>query len=133
MRDGSGIKYWHRAGKRSAILTGRHSEAVARRAQELGVSAIRQGQVTKLPVLHEILAELDVRAERTAYIGDDLPDLPPMRACGLAITVPNAAEEVKRVAHWISPRAGGDGAVRWAVERLLHAGGHWPAILRRYQ
>jgi 3-deoxy-D-manno-octulosonate 8-phosphate phosphatase (KDO 8-P phosphatase) len=131
--DGAGLKYWHRAGKRSAIITGRSSPIVSRRAEELGVSAVRQGALTKLPAFHEVLAELGVGAERTAYMGDDLPDIPPMRECGLAITVPTGVAEVKQVADWVSPVAAGEGAVRWAIESLLRAGGHWETILRRYE
>ncbi|NQU75312.1 MAG: HAD hydrolase family protein [Planctomycetes bacterium] len=132
-RDGAGLKYWHRLGKRSAILTGRTSEAVTRRAAELGMHAVRQGVMDKLPVLREILAALGVPPERTAYMGDDLPDIPPMRECGLAITVPDAVAEVKTIANWVSPCLGGHGAVRWAIEKLLRAGGLWDNILKRYQ
>ena len=132
VKDGAGIKYWHRVGKRSAILTGRSSPLVERRGGELGVTVIRQGAMDKLPVLREILAELNVPAERAAYIGDDLPDLPAMRECGLAITVADAVEEIIGAADWVSPHNGGRGAVRWAVERLLRAGGLWDGILSRY-
>lgn len=133
VRDGAGLKYWHRVGNRSAILTGRDSPVVARRAGELGISVVRQKALTKLPVLEEILAELDVRAERTAYMGDDLPDIPPMRACGLGITVADATDEVKDLADWVAPQVGGAGAVRWAIERLLRASDKWDTIMQRYR
>jgi len=133
VRDGAGLKYWHRSGKRSAILTGRNSPAVARRAEELGVSAVRQGALRKLPALREMLEELSVPASRTAYMGDDLPDIPPMRECALGVTVADAVAEVKALADWVSPLPGGRGAVRWAIEKLLRAGGLWEAILQRYQ
>ena len=133
VQDGSGLKYWHRSGKRSAVITGRTSDVVTRRMTELGVSVIRQGALDKLPVLQEILQELDVPADRVAYMGDDLPDLPAMRACGLKITVPSAADEVKAIADWVSPQPGGHGAVRWAIERLLRDSGLWSDIIRRYQ
>lgn len=133
VRDGAGLKFWHRVGKRSAIITGRQSPVVARRAEELGISVVRQNAKTKLPVLQEVLAELGVSAERAAYMGDDLMDLPPMRACGLRITVPDAPPEVQAEAHWMSPRSGGDGAVRWAIERILRETGQWGRILERYQ
>jgi len=131
--DGAGLKYWHRAGKRSAIITGRSSPIVSRRAEELGVSAVRQGALTKLSAFREILAELGVPAERTAYMGDDLVDIPAMRECGLAITVPGGVAEVKEIADWVSPVAAGAGAVRWAIEQLLRAGGQWQTILHRYE
>ncbi len=133
VRDGAGLKYWHRSGKRSAILTGRQSDVVTRRGEELGVSLVRQGALQKLPALREILDALDVPAGRTAYMGDDLTDIPPMRECGLGIAVADASAEVKALADWISPIPGGRGAVRWAIEKLLRAGGLWKTILQRYQ
>ncbi len=133
VRDGAGLKYWARAGKASAIITGRRSEVVERRAAELDVNVVRQGALNKLPALEEVLAELNVPAERTAYMGDDLPDIPVMRACGLGITVADAVGEVKQLADWISPVVGGGGAVRWAIEKLLRAGDLWDTIMRRYR
>ncbi len=133
VRDGAGIKYWHRAGKRSALLTGRQSPIVDRRGGELGVSIIRQGALLKYPVFEEILAELRVIPERTAYIGDDLPDIPCMRSCGLAITTADAVDEVKAIADWVAPQRGGEGAVRWAIEKLLKASGQWTSIMERYE
>ena len=132
VRDGAGLKYWHRSGKRSAFITGRKCELVNRRAEELGVSLVRQGALDKLPTLREVLAELGVPAACAAYMGDDLPDIPAMRECGLAITVSGGVAEVKQVADWVSPFGGGEGAVRWAVEKLLRAGGHWGTIMGRY-
>lgn len=132
VQDGAGLKFWHRAGRKSAIITGRSSGITVRRSAELGITTVRQGALNKLPALQEILAELNVSPERTAYMGDDLPDIPAMRECGLGITVQNAVEEVKRLADWTAPRNGGSGAVRWAIEELLKAGGAWDAILARY-
>ncbi|NLF33054.1 MAG: HAD hydrolase family protein [Planctomycetes bacterium] len=132
VQDGSGLKYWHRAGKRSAILTGRRSGVVDRRAAELGVSLVRQGSIDKLPALREILAEMRVDPARAAYMGDDLPDLPAMRICGLKIGVPNAVEEIQAVADWIAPVPGGHGAVRWAIEKLLRESGLWATVMARY-
>ncbi len=130
--DGAGIKYWHRAGKTSAILSGRASGVVDIRAKELGIPIVRQGALDKLPVLREILDQAGVPAERTAYIGDDLPDIPPMRAVGLAITVANGVEEVKAIADHVVDARGGEGAVRLAIEWLLKSGGLWDTILKRY-
>lgn len=133
VQDGAGLKYWHRAGRRSAVITGRESPIVARRAEELGLAAVRQKALNKLPALREVLAELDVPAERTAYVGDDLPDIPPMRECGLRFAVDNAVDEVKRVADCVIPRRGGNGAVRWVIEKLLRDAGLWQGILQRYE
>lgn len=133
VQDGAGLKYWKRAGKKSAIITGRESGVVIRRASELDIDLVHQGALDKLPALREILRDLDVPAERTAYIGDDLPDIPPMRACGLAIAVANAVPEVKQIADIVTLCHGGQGAVREAICMLLQAGGLWEKILQRYQ
>lgn len=84
-------------------------------------------------MFEEILAELRVIPERTAYIGDDLPDIPCMRSCGLAITTADAVDEVKAIADWVAPQRGGEGAVRWAIEKLLKASGQWTSIMERYE
>jgi 3-deoxy-D-manno-octulosonate 8-phosphate phosphatase (KDO 8-P phosphatase) len=132
VRDGAGLKYWHRVGKASAILTGRSSPVVERRAGELGIAHLRQGALEKLPAFEEILAEAGVEPARTAYIGDDLPDIPPMRAAGLAVTVADGAPEVREFADGVTRTPGGRGAVRELVEALLKAQGLWPRILSRY-
>src|SRR4051794_41186669 len=76
VRDGSGLKFWHLAGKRSAIVSGRKSRAVERRAAELGISPVLQGRSEKLPAFEAVLAETGLRAEQVCAVGDDLPDLP---------------------------------------------------------
>lgn len=132
VRDGSGLKYWHRSGKRSAILSGRSSPVVERRARELGIECVRLGAKDKLPVLHDILAQLAVSPACCAYVGDDLPDLPPMRACGLSIAVADGAAEVRETADAVTEQGGGRGAVREVIEALLRAQGLWATILSRY-
>ncbi len=131
-RDGAGMKYWKRAGKKLAIISGRGSQAVTRRAKDLNVDMVRLNVKTKLPVLEEVLAELDVSAERTAVIGDDLTDIPMMQHSGLAITVADAADEVRQIAAMVTTRPGGFGAVREAIEVMLKGAGLWERILQRY-
>ncbi len=130
--DGAGIKYFQRVGKTVAILSGRTSEAVTARAAELGVGLVRQGAKVKLPVYREILAELGLDEKQAAVMGDDLPDLPMMRHCGLAIAPANAVRDVRAAAGLVTRAAGGDGAVREAVEAILKAAGLWQQIMRRY-
>jgi len=132
VRDGSGIKYWQRAGKKVAIITGRSSPAVERRAEELGIDAVRQGAKDKLPALEELLTELDVRAERTAVVGDDLPDVPMMLRCGFAACPADAVEEVCERAGYVATASGGRGCVREIIEMLLERAGLWDGILSRY-
>jgi 3-deoxy-D-manno-octulosonate 8-phosphate phosphatase (KDO 8-P phosphatase) len=119
VRDGSGLKLWRAAGKRAAIVSGRSSPAVDRRAAELGVAPVLQGRDDKLAALGEVLAGLRLTADRVCAVGDDLPDLPVMRACGLAVAVADACEEVRAAADLTTITPGGRGAVREAVEWLL--------------
>jgi 3-deoxy-D-manno-octulosonate 8-phosphate phosphatase (KDO 8-P phosphatase) len=132
VRDGSGLKLWHLAGKRSAIVSGRKSRAVERRAAELGVAPVFQGVPDKLPALGVLLTETGLRAEQVCAIGDDLPDLPVLRRAGLAVATADACAEVRKAADHVTAAAGGRGAVRDAVEWLLKLQGAWPELLRRY-
>ena len=131
--DGHGIKMAIRSGLLLAIITGRESEAVAQRARELGILEIHQKAVDKLSVFQGLLARSDLRASQVACMGDDLLDLPLLRRAGLAISVPDAVDEVRAAAHYVTRRPGGQGAVREAIELLLKAQAHWPAVLERYR
>ncbi|MEX2168869.1 MAG: HAD hydrolase family protein [Pirellulales bacterium] len=119
IRDGLGIRLWQRAGGQFGMVTGRQSPIVERRAAELGVTLLRQGNDDKLPLVRELAAEAGVTLEETAYIGDDLPDLAAIRAVGLGIAVADAVEEVRAAARYTTSVRGGDGAVREVVELLL--------------
>jgi len=133
VRDGAGIAYWKRLGKRVAILSGRQCAAVEHRAKELNLDRVYQGRLEKRPVLEEILRLEGLSAEKACFVGDDLADIPAMSVAGLAITVADAAPEVRAVAHWVTQRPGGHGAVREAIEYLLRAQGRWTEVLRHYQ
>jgi 3-deoxy-D-manno-octulosonate 8-phosphate phosphatase (KDO 8-P phosphatase) len=132
VRDGSGLKLWHGAGKRSAIVSGRKSVAVERRAAELGISPVLQGRDDKLAALAEVLASTDLRLEQVCAIGDDLPDVPVLRQCGLAIAVADACPELRAVANYVTTAPGGRGAVREAIEWLLKASGQWNELVAQY-
>jgi 3-deoxy-D-manno-octulosonate 8-phosphate phosphatase (KDO 8-P phosphatase) len=129
VRDGSGLKFWHALGKRSAIISGRTSPAVERRARELGIAPVFQGCAAKLPALETLIAETKVRPEQLCAIGDDLPDLPVLRRCGLAIAVADACAEVRALADFTTPSPGGHGAVRDAIEWLLKLQGLWDGVV----
>ena len=133
VRDGSGMKYWRRAGGKIAMLTGRSSPAVAARAKELGVEALRMGLKEKLPVYREVLAELGASEERTAVVGDDLADLPLLLHCGFPVAVADAVEEVRQAAAYVTKARGGAGAVREVIELILRGSGRWGGILARYR
>lgn len=131
--DGHGMKLALRCGLSLAIISGRESVMVARRARELGVQEVHQRVLDKLPVFESLLLRKRLTAAQVACMGDDLLDLPLLRRAGLAITTPGAVDEVRAAAHYITRRPGGEGAVREAIEMLLKAQGHWPAVMERYR
>ena len=114
------------------LITKRISETVALRARDLKLEHVHQGIQDKRTVFEEILAQEGLQPEEAAYVGDDVIDLPVMRNCGLAVAVPNAREEVKDEAHFITDHAGGDGALRDAVEYILKAQGKWDQVVEEY-
>jgi 3-deoxy-D-manno-octulosonate 8-phosphate phosphatase (KDO 8-P phosphatase) len=129
VRDGSGLKLWHRAGKRSAVITGRTSDLVQLRAGELGVGWVFQGAANKREPFARLLIEAGLAAEAACYIGDDLPDVEPMKQSGLAVAVADACPEARAAAHYITRAPGGRGAVRETIERILRCQGAWPDSL----
>ena len=131
-RDGAAIRWWMRLGREMAWITGRESPAVANRADNLGVKRVYQLALRKLPVYESLLAELNISAENTAYIGDDLMDLPVMTRCGFAVAVADAAEEVRAAADLVTELPGGRGAVAETVRHLLQACGDWEKVMARY-
>lgn len=128
-RDGHGIKLLLAAGVEVAVITGRRSKVVAQRMSSLGVARVHQGHDDKRPVFDGIVRELGLDATRAAYVGDDLVDLPVMRACGLAVAVADADTRVCAAAHWCTPSRGGRGAVREVCELILAARGALDAAL----
>lgn len=132
IKDGLGIKLLQRAGITVAIITGRKSAVVGRRAAELGITDLIEGREDKLAALRELCARLDLSLAESAYMGDDLPDLAAIRAAGLGLTVADAVPEVRAVADWCSAAVGGAGAVREACEWLLRQRGAWPATVAEY-
>ena len=133
VRDGSGLKYWQRAGHQAAILSGRESVAVTRRAEELGIRIVEQGARDKVPALERILDAASCTGEQAAYIGDDLPDLPAMFRVVFRVAVADAAAEVREAADLVTQARGGCGAVRETVECILKAQGRWETIMARYR
>ena len=132
VRDGSGLKLWRAAGRRAAIVSGRSSPAVERRAAELGIGPVLQGRDDKLAAFDEVLSATGLRPEQVCAIGDDLPDVPVLRRCGLAVAVADACAEARAVAHSVTAVPGGHGAVRDAIEWLLKLQGRWADVTVRY-
>ncbi len=123
VHDGLGLKRLQANGVQVALITARISHPVAMRAAELDITHVYQGQGNKLACLRELLDALHLQADQVAYVGDDLPDLAPMRVVGLAVAVANAHRWIVDEAHWQTHQRGGEGAARELCDLLLHAQG----------
>lgn len=130
--DGLGIVLALRAGLRVAWITGRCSDAVRRRARELGVTVLLEGAANKRLGLTAACRQLGTTPEHALYLGDDLNDLPAFAVAGLPVAVASAAPEVREAACWVTRAPGGRGAVRETIERLLREQGRWQEVLRDY-
>ena len=131
-RDGHGLVLLHRAGLQSGIISGRTSSAVERRARDLGIKFVRQGTFNKIVDFEEVLREAGVAEAETAFVGDDVTDVPLMRRAGLAFAVADAAPETLSAAHYVTRLPGGFGAVREVCELILKAHGRWAELMKRY-
>ncbi|NQX87898.1 MAG: HAD-IIIA family hydrolase [Halioglobus sp.] len=125
IKDGLGIKLLQHSGVQVAIITGRQSDIVARRARELGINEVIQGREDKREALMELCHHSAIHLKECAYMGDDLPDLGAVLAAGLGMTVADADAAVRRAADWVAAAAGGCGAVREACEFILSSRGEW--------
>ena len=122
--DGHGVKLLQKAGLATAILSGRKSRAVAKRAKELSIAHVIQGTGDdKLPAFERLVKKLRLNAQACAFMGDDIQDLPVMRRCGFAVAVATAVDEVKAAAHYVTRASGGKGAVREFCDLVLRARG----------
>ncbi|WP_237066247.1 HAD hydrolase family protein [Microbulbifer guangxiensis] len=130
--DGHGIKMLQKSGVQVAIITGRRSSVVERRAHDLGVHKLIQGREDKFTALKELFGEDGYRLEDIAYVGDDYPDLLVMKRVGCPISVPNAAPPVREHAIWVTEARGGEGAVREVCDRIMKAQGTFDTALAPY-
>jgi 3-deoxy-D-manno-octulosonate 8-phosphate phosphatase (KDO 8-P phosphatase) len=130
--DGVAISLARLAGLRTGLITKRFSETVALRARDLRLEFVLQGIHDKGTAFRQIVKEAGLGLDEAAFVGDDIVDLPAMRHAGLAIATQNARAEVKKEAHYTTPHAGGEGALRDAVEFLLKAQGKWKKVLDTY-
>ena len=131
-RDGHGIKMLRASGVDTGIITGRTSNIVLHRARNLGIDHIFQGADDKLAAYGELLARVGLEPNQIAYMGDDIVDLPVINRCGLAITVPDAPEEVKARCQLVTRAQAGRGAAREACELIMRAQDTWAAQLALY-
>lgn len=119
--DGVALRTWTRLGLTLAVVTGRTSHSLLHRLAELGVGHVIQGSRDKRAAIAQLRERTGIAPEAMAFLGDDWPDLPALRAVGYPMAVANAAPEVKRLARYVTPRCGGQGAVRDAAEHLWRA------------
>ena len=132
VRDGMGIALWQKAGYRFGLVSLRSSQVVKIRAAELGVQIVRQGAGDKLAAAREIIEQLGLGLKQLCYIGDDLPDLPVVRAAGLGVAVADAAAELRQAADYVTTAPGGAGAVRETVEMILKTQRRWEDLIQAY-
>ncbi|MBI4824760.1 MAG: HAD-IIIA family hydrolase [Nitrospirae bacterium] len=132
VRDGHGIKMLQRAGIHVAIITGRYSKVVERRAKELGITEVYQRCHIKSVAYEQVLSKFGISDSEIAYIGDDIVDIPLFRRAGLSVAVSDAEEEAKSFAMMITKKRGGRGAVREVIDFLLRSKGLWDKLIDEY-
>ena len=133
VRDGIGVRLWQKAGYRFGLITHRSSHIVKMRAAELGIEILRQGIDDKMAAVRTILGQLRLSLAQVCYVGDDLPDLPVVRAVGLGVAVADACEEFRQAAHYVTRLPGGCGAVRETIELILKAQARWEDLIQGYR
>ena len=131
-KDGHGMRMLQECGVKVAVITGRKSQVVEHRMKDLGVSLVYQGYRDKTPAFEHLIKEAAISIDKIAYVGDDVVDLPVMSRVDFAIAVQDAHPFVKQHAHWITPRCGGQGAVRDVCEFILEARGMLADKLESY-
>jgi 3-deoxy-D-manno-octulosonate 8-phosphate phosphatase (KDO 8-P phosphatase) len=132
VRDGHGIKMLNQAGIETALISGRSSPLVEKRAADLGITEVTQGVRDKIPVLEKLLSKKRLKLEQVAFVGDDVVDLPVMTRVGFAVVVADASEYLFDIAHYVTLAPGGRGAVREVAELILAAQGLWSKVARIY-
>ena len=133
VRDGLAITIASKCGLKIGFITGRTSDVVGVRGEDLKVDYIYQGVTDKLSKLKEIASDEEIPLENICYIGDDLVDIKLLNAVGFSATVADAPEEVRSCVSFISSKKGGDGAVREIIEYILKAQGKWQQSVDQYQ
>ena len=131
-KDGLGMKMLQKSGVPIGIITARQSKLVSYRMQNLGIDHVFQGQEDKLPAFEKLIAELELKPEQTAYVGDDVVDLPLLRRAGLAVAVADAHPLCKRHSHWETLHPGGRGAAREVCELIMEAQGSLDQQIEAY-
>ena len=132
VKDGIGIHMLNMVGIKTAIITGRSSEIVEKRARELNITEVFQNSSNKLTHYNELKEKYNLKDEEILYIGDDIVDIPVLKRVGFGATVPSAPEEVKKYAIYITNKEGGNGAVREVIDLVLKIQGKYDEIIKKY-
>jgi 3-deoxy-D-manno-octulosonate 8-phosphate phosphatase (KDO 8-P phosphatase) len=132
IHDGLGIKLLRKSGVEVAVISGKKSEAVTRRLNELNIEHAYLGHEDKVPAYEELKQKMGLSDSEVAFMGDDLPDLPLLRRAGLAISVPHAPDIIKQNIDFITKIKAGKGAVREACEFIMEAQGKLQIMLQSY-
>jgi 3-deoxy-D-manno-octulosonate 8-phosphate phosphatase (KDO 8-P phosphatase) len=127
--DGAGIELAHKQGLLTAIISGRYSQPVEHRARELGIHNVYQNTANKVEIYNKLIAKYGFIPEQTAYMGDDIFDIPLLKLSGLSFAPATARHEVKEIVDFVTKSDGGKGAVREAIEVILKAQGKWVTIV----
>jgi 3-deoxy-D-manno-octulosonate 8-phosphate phosphatase (KDO 8-P phosphatase) len=133
VRDGTGLRVWKQLGHETCLITGRTSQALVHRAEELGITHVIQGSRDKAASLAEVLGTLGLDERQVACLADDLPDLPMMKRAGYPMAVADAVPEVRALARFVTTLPGGQGAVREAIEHLLKEKDRWSEAVELFQ
>ena len=131
--DGHGVHLLRQGGIDTGIISGRRSQAVEERAKELGIEHVSQGAENKLRAFESMLRKVGLKRAATAYMGDDVVDLPVLSRCGFACAPHEAPEDVRRNAHYIASADAGHGAAREVCEFILEAQGKLERVLARFR
>lgn len=131
VKDGHGIKMAQRCGIKFAIITGRWSPIVEKRCKELNIDEVHQNTADKAKIFNEILNKYQVKEEEVAYMGDDLADIPVFKQAGLAATVSDTFDYIKKEVHYITKLKGGRGAVRELIDFILQKQNQWNSIIKK--
>ncbi len=130
--DGMGLALLGQTKIKVALITAKGSRAVLRRARDIGAIEVKQNAIDKLTAFRQILKKYNLNNKDICFIGDDLVDVPVMKRVGLAVAVVGACPEVKRVAHYVTKKEGGKGAVREIIEIILRVQNKWHQVTSRF-
>lgn len=133
VHDGLAFVLLRKAGIKTAIITGKASTIVTRRAKDCKIDKAYQNADPKLEAYKRMLKRFKVKDEEVCFMGDDLLDVPILKRVGFAVTVSNGVQELKRIAHYITQKRGGAGAIREVTELILKTQGKWNKVTSKYE